>query len=95
MITLDALREACRAACACANDGSEPPGTCPACEVWHELKGAAGDPVPRILDALFTNGFGVTADRLTLVKDGEPGIRAHNLGGWSRAGAEAQIRRLL
>lgn len=39
MITLDALREACRAACACANDGSEPPGTCPACEVWERLKG--------------------------------------------------------
>lgn len=40
MITLDALREACNEACTCGGGGPGQPGTCPACEVWHALKGA-------------------------------------------------------
>jgi hypothetical protein len=33
----DALREACDSACTCGGDG--PGDCCPACEVWHLMRG--------------------------------------------------------
>jgi hypothetical protein len=44
----------------------------------------------RIRDALFANGQGQRADRLVLMTTGD-----HDLGGWSRAGAQHQIEKIL
>ena len=49
MITLDDLRNAVNEACTCGGNGPDDPNACPACAVWHALKGARDENVGYVI----------------------------------------------